>query len=64
MRYAAGWSFFLLSPCKMYVWLLSKKTENRIFKGRTKVESAKEQQMEKLSKINKVKMTPTNVCEQ
>ena len=33
MRYAAGWSFFLLSPCKMYVWLLSKKTENRIFKG-------------------------------
>mgnify|MGYP006996119870 CR=1 FL=1 len=38
MRYAAGWSFFLLSPCKMYVWLLSKKTENRIFKGRTKDE--------------------------
>jgi len=48
----------------MYVWLLSKKTENRIFKGRTKVERAKAQQMEKLSKINKAKMTPTNVCEQ
>jgi len=31
---------------------------------RTKVERAKAQQMEKLSKINKVKMTPTNVCEQ
>jgi len=42
-----------------------RKLKTGIFKGRTKVERAKaQQQMEKLSKINKVKMTPTNVCEQ